>query len=196
MVSRQNDRTAEFKAAARLLHRKSNVLNRAHPGQSATIRGTAFHSEGGVPMIIGATVIRSLNSPQRERLPHFKSGISIIKKVKLTVVTAASERLPFSESQSMERTNVFFEFDLDEYSVLVALFVNRKDLCGDGSHFTSLSTSDFAGDEKRPQRASGTDRHRRRRESRGHSRLPPTKSNLFANRRTGDVLNISAHRPH
>ena len=97
-------------------------------------------------MIIGATVIRSLNRPQRERLPRFKSRISIIKKVKLTVVTAASERLPCSESQSMERTNVFFEFDLNEYSVLVALLVNRNDFCGDGSHlhhFLSLTSPEM-----------------------------------------------------
>ena len=34
----------------------------------------------------------------------------------------------------MERTNVFFEFDLNEYSVLVALLVNGKDSCRNGTH--------------------------------------------------------------
>jgi hypothetical protein len=58
----------------------------------------ACQSESVLPMIIGASVIPSLNSPQREWLPRFKSGISVVKKVKLTVVTAASERLSFSES--------------------------------------------------------------------------------------------------
>jgi hypothetical protein len=76
----------------------------------------------------------SLNSPQRERLPGSKSGVTIVKKVKLTVVTAASERPSFSESQRMERANVFIEFDLNEHSVLVALLVNAKDSCRDGSH--------------------------------------------------------------
>ena len=41
---------------------------------------------------------RSLNRPQRERLPCFKAGISVVKKIKLTVVTCAVERFAFSES--------------------------------------------------------------------------------------------------
>ena len=43
-------------------------------------------------------MIKSHNRPERERLPRFKAGISVVKKVKLTVVTGAGERLPFSES--------------------------------------------------------------------------------------------------
>ena len=42
-------------------------------------------------------MIKSHNRPERERLPRFKTGISVVKKVKLTVVTGAGERLPFSE---------------------------------------------------------------------------------------------------
>jgi hypothetical protein len=34
----------------------------------------------------------------------------------------------------MERANVLFEFDLNEYSVLVALLVDGNDFCGDRSH--------------------------------------------------------------
>jgi hypothetical protein len=34
----------------------------------------------------------------------------------------------------VERTQVFFEFDLNEYSELATLFSDRKDFCGDGSH--------------------------------------------------------------
>jgi hypothetical protein len=40
----------------------------------------------------------SHNRPQRERLPCSKAGISVVKKVKLTVVTGTGERFPFSES--------------------------------------------------------------------------------------------------
>ena len=32
------------------------------------------------------------NRPQREQLPCFKAGISVVKKIKLTVVTRAGER--------------------------------------------------------------------------------------------------------
>jgi hypothetical protein len=49
----------------------------------------------------------------------------------------------------VERTQIFFEFDLDEYAILAALLINGKDFCGDGNHFGSLSTSDFAGDGTR-----------------------------------------------
>ena len=57
----------------------------------------------------------------------------------------------------------FSEFDLNEHSVLAALLIDSKDLCGDGSHFASLSTSDFAGDEFPPaelrqREASGQER--------------------------------------
>ena len=40
---------------------------------------------------------KSFNCPERERLPRFKVGISVVEKIKLTVVTGAGERLPFSE---------------------------------------------------------------------------------------------------
>jgi hypothetical protein len=50
------------------------------------------------------------------------------------VETRAGERFAFSESQGVERTQVFLELDLNEHSVLVALLVNGKDLCGNGSH--------------------------------------------------------------
>src|SRR6266436_2370359 len=52
-------------------------------------------------------VARSLNRPQRERLPCFKSGISVVKKIKLTVVTCASKRffriLTSGETQAPRR---------------------------------------------------------------------------------------------
>jgi hypothetical protein len=44
------------------------------------------------------SLARSLNRPQWERLPCFKSGISVVKKIKLTVVTSAGERFSFSKS--------------------------------------------------------------------------------------------------
>ncbi len=52
----------------------------------------------------------------------------------------------------MERTQIFFESDLNEHSVLAALLFDGKDFCGDGSHLGQLSTSDFAGDETRLQK--------------------------------------------
>jgi len=54
------------------------------------------------PTWIKRGVARSLNRPQRERLPFFKYGISVVKKIKLTVVTCAVERFAFSESQGAE----------------------------------------------------------------------------------------------
>ena len=41
---------------------------------------------------------RSHNRPQRERLPCFKTGISVVNKVELAVVTGTGERSPFSGS--------------------------------------------------------------------------------------------------
>jgi hypothetical protein len=37
------------------------------------------------------------NRPERERFTRFKAGISVVKEVKLAVVTGAGERLPFSK---------------------------------------------------------------------------------------------------
>ena len=34
----------------------------------------------------------------------------------------------------MERTQIFFDLDLNEHSVLAALLFDGKDFCGDGSH--------------------------------------------------------------
>jgi hypothetical protein len=63
------------------------------------------------------------------------------------VVTGAGERFPFSESQGVERAQIFFEFDLKEYSVLAALLIDRKDFCGDGNilgHFLRLTSPEMA----------------------------------------------------
>jgi hypothetical protein len=65
------------------------------------------------------------------------------------VETSAGKRYLFSESQGVERTQIFLEFDLNEHSVLAALLIDSKNFCGNWSHFASLSTSDFAGDEIR-----------------------------------------------
>jgi len=92
---------------------------------------------------------RLLNRPQRERLACFQAGIPVVKKVKLTVETSAGKRYLFSESQGVERTQIFLEFDLNEHSVLAALLIDGKNFCGNWSHVASLSTSDFAGDEIR-----------------------------------------------
>jgi hypothetical protein len=57
------------------------------------------------------------------------------------VETSASKRDPFSESQGVERAQIFREFDLNEHSVLVALLIDSKNFC--------RTTSDFARDEIR-----------------------------------------------
>ena len=85
---------------------------------------------------------------------------------------------------------MFLGLDLNEHSVLAALLIDSKNFCGDGSHFASLSTSDFAGDGNRPQRASGTDRHHRRRESSGHSRLSPANASFIPE--SGNPMNFYA----
>ena len=79
----------------------------------------------------------------------------------------------------MERTNVFLEFDLNEYSVLVALLVNGKDFCGDWSHlrhFLRLTSPEIGNALKELQARTGTGGG----ESWGHSRLSSTKSSVIA----------------
>ena len=66
--------------------------------------------------------------------------------------TSARKRYLFCESQGVERTQIILEFDLNEHSVLAALLIDSKNFCGNWSHFASLSTSDFAGDEIRIER--------------------------------------------
>ena len=63
----------------------------------------------------------------------------------------------------MERTQIFFEFDLNEHSVLAALLIDGKDFCGDGSHLGHFLR--LTSPEVRPvYKASGTGRHRCKRE--------------------------------
>jgi hypothetical protein len=93
--------------------------------------------------------LKSRNRPQREGFSCFQAGISVVKKVELTVEASTRKRYLFSESQGVERTQIFLEFDLNEHSVLAALLIDCKNSCGNWSHFASLSTSDFAGDEIR-----------------------------------------------
>jgi hypothetical protein len=60
---------------------------------------------------------RLLNLPQQERLGCFHAGMSVVKKVKLTVETSASKRDLFSKSQGTEGTQIFLEFNLNEHSL-------------------------------------------------------------------------------
>jgi len=53
-------------------------------------------------VIVSGSVTQSLNRPQRERLPCFEAGISVVKKVKLTVVTESGGRFVFSEGEGVE----------------------------------------------------------------------------------------------
>jgi hypothetical protein len=55
-----------------------------------------------LPVIVSGSVTQSLNRPQRERLPCFEAGISVVKKVKLTVVTESGGRFVFSEGEGVE----------------------------------------------------------------------------------------------
>jgi hypothetical protein len=55
------------------------------------------------------SVTRSLNRPQRERLPFLKARISAINKIQPAFVTGAQERLVFSEHQGMERALLLSE---------------------------------------------------------------------------------------
>ena len=66
---------------------------------SAVSGGTAVVP---LPVIACGSVTQSLNRPQRERLPCFEAGISVVKKVKLTVVTETGERFVFSEGKGVE----------------------------------------------------------------------------------------------
>jgi hypothetical protein len=50
-----------------------------------------------------------------ERLACFHPGISVVKKVKLTVETSIRKRYLFSQSQGVERTQIILEFDLNEH---------------------------------------------------------------------------------
>jgi len=55
-----------------------------------------------LPVIVSGSVTQSLNRPQRERLPCFEAGISVVKKVKLTLVTETGGQFVFSEGESVE----------------------------------------------------------------------------------------------
>jgi hypothetical protein len=58
----------------------------------------------------------------------------------------------------------FSEFDLNEHSVLAALLIDSKDFCRDGSHLRHFLR--LTSPEMEPVfKASGTERHQRRRES-------------------------------
>ena len=123
-----------------------------------------------------------------------KTGIPAVKEVKLTVVAGARERFIFSESQRVEGAKVLSDFGLNEDSVLAALLIDSKNFCGDGSHFASLSTSDFAGDATRLQRFRPTERRQRRRVNSGYSPLSPIKSSLFSKRRPPSIFSVPAGR--
>jgi hypothetical protein len=78
---------------------------------------------------------------------------------------------------------------------LAALLIDSKDLCGDGSHFASLSTSDFAGDEFPPAEL----RHREAsaQERVGNSRVIRSRSRAyFANAATPLISCLPAAALH
>jgi hypothetical protein len=50
--------------------------------------------------------------------------VSVIEEIEPTFAVAAGERLNLSEPQGVKRTRVFFEVDLDDYSVLAGFLVD------------------------------------------------------------------------
>jgi hypothetical protein len=89
----------------------------------------------------------------------------------------------------MERTDVFFEFDLDEHSVVVALLVNGKDFCGDGSHlghFLRLTSPEMGNALKELQARTGIGGEEKAHYARACRRQSPTYSQTAEH----DVLNI------
>ena len=62
---------------------------------------------------------RSLNRPERKRLPCLKAGIVIIYKFKPAVAILTELRLIFSESDSIECAVIFSTPDLNGYEKLI-----------------------------------------------------------------------------
>jgi hypothetical protein len=76
--------------------------------------------------------------------------------------TSTRKRFLFSESQGVERTQIFFEFDLNEHSVLAALLIDCKNFCGNWSHsrhFLRLTSPEM----RSVFNASDTEKHHGRR---------------------------------
>src|ERR1700732_427600 len=72
----------------------------------------------------------SKNSPQRERFPLLKFGISIVKEIELAIVVATGERFNFSKSKGVKWSWIFVECDLVNYSVLAAFLVDCNNFRG------------------------------------------------------------------
>ena len=60
-----------------------------------------------LPVIASGSVTQSLNRPQRERLPCFEAGISVVKKVKLTVVTESGGRFVSPKTRVLNEPRYF-----------------------------------------------------------------------------------------
>jgi hypothetical protein len=125
-------------------------------------------------------VAGSLKRPQREGLPSFKIGILVKNKIKTTVVARTDERFVFAKNKGIERASIFPASNSNGYAVLVALRLDSNNFCRNGFHW-ALSISDFAADGP-VFKASGTERHQRRRERMVNSHRLPMKSSFFARR--------------
>ncbi len=56
---------------------------------------------GSVPNL-RRRVIKVTTSFKQERIPPFKAGVPVVKKIQLTMITRAGERFAFSESKALE----------------------------------------------------------------------------------------------
>jgi hypothetical protein len=73
-----------------------------------------------------------------------KFGISVVKEIELAIVVATGERFNFSESKGVKWSWMFFECDLDDYSVLAAFLVDCNNFRGNGNHLRRMP-SGFLG---------------------------------------------------
>ena len=80
-----------------------------------------------------------LNSPQRERLPCFKTGILMINKFKPTVVVRSEVRLIFSETEFLECAWIILAAYLNDHQILIPYTVHVHDFCGNCSQLASPS---------------------------------------------------------
>jgi hypothetical protein len=72
----------------------------------------------------GNWLLNSHNRPQLEGVPLLKFRVSVIEEVEPTFAVATGERLNLSEPQGVKRSRVFFEVNLDDYSVLAGFLVD------------------------------------------------------------------------
>jgi len=89
-----------------------------------------------------------MKSPKRKRISYVKAGVLIVDQVKPAILKGTAVRFDLSKGKGIKWASIFWA-DLNDHLILIALFLDRCNLCKNRCH--DWQDADFQEGVNAPQ---------------------------------------------